>query len=120
MLPKLLWFQGLAEAAQVFAMIWEEKGGDASKVSWLVDPTPPEAWVAAGRCGALPTGSALEGRQEVVWEVPRAELIRVIEEAGSSAACTVQASKRQMALPFSGVAASGRWISGLGSQALSS
>ena len=82
MLPKLLWFQGLAEAAQVFATVWEGLRGDAGKVSAEVDT--PDAWFAAGRHGALPTGSALEKRQEVVWEVPRAELGKVIEEAAGS------------------------------------
>jgi len=88
MLPKLLWFQGLAEAAQVFAAVWEGEGGDAGVVrtnlAW--PKTPPEAWMAAVRHCEVPTGAALEKRQEVVWEVPRAELAQVIEvaAAGSS------------------------------------
>jgi len=85
MLPKLQWFQGLAEAAQVFAMVWEDVGGDAGKVHIFLSPKPPpDAWMAAGRHGVLFTGSALEGRQEVVWEVPRAELGKVIEGAAGS------------------------------------
>jgi len=86
MLPKLLWFQGLAEAVQVFAMVWEYAEGNAKEVrTSLSHPgPPPDAWMAAGRHGALPTGLALKKRQEVMWEVPRAVLAQMIEEAAES------------------------------------
>jgi len=84
MLPKLRWFQGLAEAAQVFGAMWEDYEEYAGMMPEEACPTSPHAWLAAGRHGALPTGSALEKRRVVVWEVPRAELGKVIEEAAGS------------------------------------
>ena len=83
LLPQLRWFRGLAQDAQMFAEVWDGEGGNEVKVRGVF-PSCPDGWFAAERCGALPTGSVLEVRQEMIWRVPRADLEKVIEGASGS------------------------------------